>query len=129
MATLTMFSDLDGEYARQTDGDIMKDADHEAIKNSIRNILTTSTGTRRMLPEFGANLDELLFEPMDNYTGTKIGHLILDQIFKWEDRIIIDNLDVTGKLDLQQYNISLYYHIKGIGQLGAGTIKFILRQT
>jgi phage baseplate assembly protein W len=129
MAKNEMFSDIDIELSQQTDGDVLKDIEHEAIKNSIRNIVTTSKGTRRMLPEFGANLEEILFEPMDEHTARRIGSIILDEIAKWEYRVIIDNIDVTGNIDKMQYNITISYHIKGLGQLGGGIVKLILKQT
>ena len=82
-----------------------------------------------MLPEFGANINELLFEPMDEYTAKRIGEIMFGEISAWEYRIVIDNLNVEGDLDNYQYNITISYHIKGIGELGAGTVKFILKQS
>ena len=129
MAVKVMFSDIDINLSKQSDGDVRWMTDLDAIKNSLKNILSTSKGSRRMLPEFGANLNELLFEPMDTYTANRIGEIMLGEIETWENRIVIDNINVEGDLDNSQYNITISYHIRGIGELGAGSVKFILKQT
>lgn len=123
-----MFSDIDINLARQTDGDITRMTDADAIKNSLKNILTTSKMTRRMLPEFGASIDELLFEPMHEITAKRIGQIMYEEISFWEYRIVIDGIDVAGDPDKCQYNVTISYHIRGIGELGASTVKFILKQ-
>jgi len=130
ISTFTIFSDIDIELNQQTDGDIKKYVDHNAIRNSITNILTTSKNSRRMLPEFGSNSNLILFEPMDEYTVKKLGNTIINEIGAWETRIILDNVNIDGDIDNMQYKITITYHIKGIGELGGGgTIKFILKQT
>ena len=129
MAKYEVFSDIDITFKQQTDGDVEKNLDHDAIKNSIRNIVTTSKGARRMLPEFGASIERLLFEPIDKQTAKKIGKIFLDEIYRWENRIILDNIDVAANIDKMQYNIMISYHIKGLGQLGGGNISFILKQS
>jgi len=71
MAVDYIYADVDIDFDRGRDGDLIKDTDLNAVTNSIRNILQTSKGTRRMLPEFGASLDFFLFEPIDRLTGQK----------------------------------------------------------
>jgi uncharacterized protein len=129
MAFENFFSDIDIELTQQSNGDVLRDIDVDAIKNSIGNILTTAKGSRRMLPEFGADIKQYLFEPMDLYTAQKIGNTMLIEIEKWENRVIIDNIDVAANYEHSQYNITISFHIRGLGQLGSGVIKFILKQT
>lgn len=38
----------------------------------------TIQGSRRMIPEFAANLYYLLFEPLDEATASEIGETLLD---------------------------------------------------
>ena len=47
-----MYSDVDMELTRQTDGDVQKDTDTDAVINSLNNIIATLQGGRRMIPEF-----------------------------------------------------------------------------
>ena len=63
------YSDYDGNFTRQNDGDVQKDIDVDAIFNSIGNIVLTTQGERRMLPTFASNIKRLLFEPIDETTA------------------------------------------------------------
>ena len=61
MATV-VWSDVDPEYTKQEDGDIQRDTEVNAIFNSVKNIILTIQGERRMLPTFATNVYGLLFE-------------------------------------------------------------------
>ncbi len=129
MALNYVYADVDISFERGRDGDLIKDIDIEAIKNSIKNILQTSKGTRRMLPYFGADLNWLLFEPIDTFTARRIGNIIYSEIMAWEYRMVIDNVNVAPDMDNYQYNITISFHIAGIGDAGFGNISFVLKQS
>ena len=129
MAVTYVYSDFDNSLTTQRDGDIQKDVDVEAIKNSLINILQTTKGTRRMLPEFGCNLEGFLFEPLDSITARKIGGSIVDEILTWENRMVLDNVNVFADEDNYQYNITISYHLAELGDSGMGQISFILKQS
>ncbi len=129
MATTYVYADVEISFERARDGDLIKDTDLEAIKNSLRNILQTQKGTRRMLPTFGANLDWMLFEPLDEITARKIGNAIVDEILSWEYRMVLDNINVEPDTDNNQYNVTVSFHIAEIGDSGVGQISFILKPT
>lgn len=129
MATTYVYADVDISFERGKDGDLIKDTDLDAIKNSIRNILQSAKGSRRMMPTFGANLDWLLFEPIDNYTAKRIGNIMYGEIMSWEPRIVLDNINVGPDEDNCQYNVSVSFHIAGLGEAGTGNITFILQQS
>ena len=123
----SIYSDVNIELNQQTDGDVEKNIELDAIHNSLANILSTRKGSRRMLPQFGTNLELLLFEPMDSLTSKKIGTTILSGIEAWEDRIVIDNINVNADYDNLQYNVDISYHIKNQGS-NIIVVSFILRQ-
>ena len=50
------YSDIDINFILQENGDLKNSTELEAIKNSLRNIMSTLKGERRMLPEFALNL-------------------------------------------------------------------------
>lgn len=127
MALNYVYSDFDMELNRQTDGDIQIDVDIEAIKNSIINIITTKKGSRRMLPNFGVDIDRYLFEPLDRITARKIGNELLSEILRWEPRAIIDNINVAADVNNSMYSIDIYYTISDISNIVSSRISFILR--
>ena len=106
------YSDIDIELTKANDGDITKDVDTNAVKNSLKNILNTLQGSRRMLPTFALNAYQLLFEPIDEITAHQIGEVILEGIQNWDDRVIIEDVYVIPKYDDNQYKIKLNFRLK-----------------
>lgn len=127
MAILNVYSDIDIKLSKQTDGDVKKFVDLDAIKQSLINILTTKKGDRRMYPTFGASIEQYLFEPMDRFTADRIGKTILQEIEKWDNRINIDTVNINANHDAAQYEINIDYSIKGINQPSKENISFVLR--
>lgn len=114
-------------YRSSTTHDIWKDMNLECLKTSIRNILMTVRGTRRMLPEFGANLEEKLFEPMDYFTSYDIGNRILQEIERWDPDVDIKRVDVIADEDKHLYEVEITYDARTVG-INTNSIKFILEQ-
>jgi len=106
------YSDIDIALTTQIDGDVTKDANNEAVKNSLINILNTMQGSRRMLPTFALNLYGLLFDPIDDITAERIGETMLESLQMWEDRIIIEDIYVIPEYDTNQYKIRMNYKLK-----------------
>lgn len=127
MATLNVYSDIDIKLSKQTDGDIKKFTELDAIKQSLINILTTKKGDRRMYPTFGASIEQYLFEPMDRFTADRIGKTMLQEIEKWDNRINIETVNINANHDAAQYEINIDYSIKGINQPSKENISFVLR--
>jgi phage baseplate assembly protein W len=101
------YSDFDIEFTKQSDGDVKKDSDLDAIYNSIQNIVLTTQGERRMLPTFASNIKRLLFEPIDEVTARLIAESLLDAIRIWDDRIEITGFDIEPLYDQNQYKCRL----------------------
>lgn len=110
---MSVYSDLEIELIKQADGDVQKDEDVEAVKNSLMNIVMTRPGSRRMLPTFAQGIANILFEPMDENTARKLGSYMLDAIKTWEDRIVIENLHIHANEDWNQYECTLRFYIIG----------------
>ena len=125
MASRTsVYSDLDLELTRQTDGDVKKDTEIDAVVNSLQNIISTLQGSRRMLPEFALDIQRLLFEPLDERTAKQIGNKIVTAIELWETRVEIIQLNVTTDYDANLYRMTLNFRIKPIEEIRA--IEFVL---
>lgn len=125
MADQTFFwSDLDENYSKQEDGDIQRDTDVQAIFNSLRNIILTIQGERRMLPTFATNIWGLLFEPIDEVTARLIAEGLLESIRIWETRIEVTGFDIEPRPDQNFYRCRLNFTI--LGREDTQTIDFIL---
>ncbi len=77
----------------------------EDIKQSLGILLSTTLGERVMRSDFGANLHQQVFEPMDAAFQTYVTSIISDAITNYETRINLDSVDVfvdpqEGKIEL-----------------------------
>ncbi|MBC7849297.1 MAG: GPW/gp25 family protein [Chitinophagaceae bacterium] len=70
------------------------------IQSSLEILLTTRPGERVMRPDYGCNLDELLFEPLTTTFKTYIKDLVSTAILYHEPRIEVNKieLDDSGNL-------------------------------
>ncbi len=83
------------------------------IEEAIRIILETSRGERRMRPEFGCILDELVFAPNNATTFGRVEEAVKEALARWEPRIKV--MEVNAQADPQERNrliIDIGYQIK-----------------
>jgi uncharacterized protein len=76
--------------------------EHEAdIASSLEVLLQTARGERVMLPQYGCNLDELIFESLDTRMKTLMTDKIESAILYHEPRIELEkvNLDESRELE------------------------------
>jgi len=99
---------IDGDRVINSN-DIEVDENLSAIKNSIRNIFTTKRGQKIYDPEFGASLDQHLFERVDEFYAKLIGDEILKNIETYEPRIEVLKISILPIPDQNEYRISIYY--------------------
>lgn len=124
MASNVFWSDYDDNFDKQSDGDVLRDTDVSAIFNSLRNIILTVQGERRMLPTFASNVSQLLFEPVDEITARLIAENLVLAIKIWEDRIAITGFDIEPIPDDNIYKCRLKFNVVGSDEVE--TIDFIL---
>lgn len=90
----------------------------ESIYQSINNILATNKGERVFNPEFGSNLENLLFEPIDNITALKVFTFLTNAIERFEPRVTINygRTTVTPDVSNQSYELLLVFNVKSTGE-------------
>lgn len=77
-----------------------------SVKQSIKLILSTATGERVMRPEYGCDLDQLVFMQNDQTLLGLAIHLVRKALERWEPRIEIRNIDAEfnqgepGRMDI-----------------------------
>ena len=70
-------------------------SDEEDIESSLNILLSTRLGERVMVPEYGCNLDELLFEGLTRTLITYVIELIKTAILYHEPRIDVIRIDIS----------------------------------
>ena len=68
----------------------------EHLKQSIADILNTPIGSRVMRRDYGSRLFELIDAPINRSTVVDIVAETAEALMKWEDRLVVSAVDVTG---------------------------------
>jgi phage baseplate assembly protein W len=76
-------------------------SDEVDIQQSLNILLSTRLGERVMVPDYGCNLDEMLFEPMTTTFKTHIAEMVRFAIIHYEARINLNSVTVD---DTQEVN-------------------------
>jgi len=87
-------------FDRNLVGVVMLEAEAD-IASSLEVLLTTVRGERVMLPQYGCNLDELVFESFDTRMKTLMADKVESAILYHEPRIALESvrLDDTRELE------------------------------
>ena len=107
------FSDLDLSLKiHPIRKDIIPLKDDAAVKNAVRNLLISNFYERPFQDDLGADLRELLFEPVGVITNIELRDNIRFVLEKYEPRITVRSIDITDIFDTNQYRIKVNFAIK-----------------
>jgi phage baseplate assembly protein W len=113
MATLQkIYSDIDFTLTkRPVVGDIALSYDSQAIIRSIRNILSTKKYEKMFNPDFGSNLDVILFENISSLTASALQKEISVAISNYEPRVNMKSVDVSPYPEKNGYSVTLTFYL------------------
>jgi phage baseplate assembly protein W len=94
--------------------DVKATFDIGAIKSSLQNLFGTSPGQRFLFPEYGLDLRQYLFYPINEGTGEAIKNKINTAIRTWEPRVQVNNILVAPEPDKNQYVINIILDIPSL---------------
>lgn len=89
----------------------------QSVRDAIQIILRTRPGGEQLMrPAFGAGLDALLHEPNTVTTRRRIRDLITQSLVRWEQRILLDRVDVDERPDRpSEVRVEIVYRLKRTG--------------
>jgi uncharacterized protein len=79
-------------------GQVLWSSGEDNVREAVALILRTRPGERLMLPEFGCNLENYLFEPNTISTLRLIQEEIKRALGRWEPRIRLDDVRVESRV-------------------------------
>lgn len=82
-------------------GGVVMASDEDDIEQSLKILLSTRLGERIMLPDYGCNLEDLLFSPMDLTLKTFVRDQVQTAILYHEPRIDPIKVDFSESNDLE----------------------------
>ena len=105
------YSDIDLTFARRPDNDVYKKTDAAAVKQSVKNILMTNYAERPFMPEFGANLNDFLFNLDTEFDDDLLEESIIRAIEDYEPRAVVLNVKVTTKPDFNSVSATVTFRV------------------
>jgi len=85
----------------------------EDIRQAVLIILQIGRGERVMRPDFGAGLDEFVFEPINATTMALVRHRVEESLIAWEPRIRVQSIEVTAPdAALGMLEIAIEYEVR-----------------
>jgi uncharacterized protein len=95
------------------DGFIAMNTLEDHVRQSILLIVQTARGERLMRPDFGAGLNKLAFDPLNQATITLAQHYVKEALIRFEPRIEVLNVEVTaGPQQQDRLVIHLHYRVR-----------------
>lgn len=93
--------------------DVLRAEHEEDIRQAVRIILETNRGERVMRPDFGAGLNDFVFEPINTTTLSLIRHRVEEALITWEPRIRVKEVEVKRLPDaMAGIEISVEYQVR-----------------
>lgn len=97
----------------EPDGHIDTVAYEKDIEQAIKIILFTNRGERVMRPDFGAGLNEFIFEPLNQTTMQLVKTRVEESLIDWEPRIDAEQVSVTADpVERNRLNIDVMYRVR-----------------
>ena len=99
----------------------------EDVRQAVLIVLLTGPGERLMRPDFGAGLNDFLFEPINPTTMAAIQRRVEDSLIDWEPRI--DVISVTVSADAKNAGtllIDITYRVRATNNVGNLVYPFYL---
>lgn len=114
MATLSkIYSDIDFTFTKKpVVGDVALSYDSQAVIRSVRNILLTRHYEKPFNPDFGSNIDAILFELVSPLSAASLEREIRTSIENYEPRAKLSEIVVNPQPDKNAYSVSLSFYIE-----------------
>jgi phage baseplate assembly protein W len=108
--------------------DLIAIKNQTAISRSIRNLVLTTPGERFFNNGLGSQVNNLLFENVDDLTASSVKSEIENTIINFEPRVKLLSTKVSANPDSNEFDVIITYEIVGI-EAEAQQLSFALQPT
>jgi phage baseplate assembly protein W len=108
--------------------DLIAIKNQTAISRSIRNLVLTTPGERFFNNGLGSQVNNLLFENVDDLTASSVKSEIENTIINFEPRVKLLSTKVSANPDSYEFDVVITYEIVGI-EAEAQQLSFALQPT
>jgi phage baseplate assembly protein W len=107
-----LFSDFLNDFGiHPIKKDLTRRVNEDAVKQSLRNIILTRTGERLYNPNFGSQINSLLFEQFSETTQSSIKSAIETAIKNHEPRANLIEVRVEGDIDTNSMLVTIIFAV------------------
>ena len=110
------YSDIDLLFERKPSGDIYRKTDADAVKQSVKNIVSTNRFEKPFEVFYGANITGMLFELADAGMGTHVEDQIKSAIEEYEPRARVLRINVFSNPDRHTLQVELLFRVTSTEQ-------------
>ena len=110
------YSDIDLLFEKKPSGDIYRKTDADAVKQSVKNIVSTNHFEKPFEIFYGANITGMLFELADAGMGTHIEDQIKSSISEYEPRARVLKINVFSNPDRNTLQVELLFRVTATEQ-------------
>lgn len=123
------FSDFTSEFtSNPATGDLYKNVNDFAIKESLKNLILTEQGERMFQPTLGGTIRRSLFGQLDEITVTRLRSSVEMTIKNHEPRVVFRDISIVTDDDRNNASITIFYStINSPGQIQDLTVNFLTR--
>jgi|Laugresu1bdmlbsd_1035121.scaffolds.fasta_scaffold08500_3 phage baseplate assembly protein W len=123
------FSDFTSEFtSNPATGDLYKNVNDFAIKESLKNLILTEQGERMFQPTLGGTIRRSLFGQLDEITVTRLRSSVEMTIKNHEPRVVFRDISVVTDDDRNNASLTIFYStINSPGQIQDLTVNFLTR--
>jgi len=93
-------------------GEVRTSIYEDDVREAVRIVLATGRGERVMRPDFGAGLNQMVFEPMNTTTTELVRHRVEEALVLWEPRIDSIMVSVSTEASLGRLLIEVRYRVR-----------------
>ena len=111
VARKRIYKDIDLSFAKRPDNDVYKKTDAAAVKQSVKNILMTNYAEKPFTPQFGANLNNFLFNLDTEFDDDLLEEAIAQAIDDYEPRARVLNVDVKTRPDYNSVDVTVTFQV------------------
>ncbi len=93
--------------------------DQEDIRQSLQILFSTASGERIMRPDYGCDLNSIMFENLCEDLLADIERKMTERILRYETRVVLNSLHVTqNQGNPSQLDVSVTYRVRGSDMTG-----------
>lgn len=112
------YKDIDLTFERKGGtNDVYKKVDAAAVKQAVKNLISTNHFEKPFVPNYGGNIRAMLFELADDNSAVEIERNIRNTIYQYEPRAEVVSIESIVEPDRNNVRVTLTFKVVSTQQL------------